>query len=176
MDCIVTLDDEMIHFEGNTPASVEEALGVLENVLREHGKTIRRIFVDGQPFWLKDTPMPLSSIGQLQCTSQVYDGESMRQIFHELRQKQIPTDQMLAWDFETLLEHVQKFVNALQVFLEKLNERMYSVYLFNQALYGQCIDLLVSCLEKKDIGTLFDLLKFSIDPLISETESQCCHE
>ena len=60
----------------------------------------------------------------------------------------------------------------MELLLKALEQENYLLFILQMPIYSQLIQLFVQCLESKDIGTLMDLVEYSLKPLSQETYKQ----
>ena len=66
----------------------------------------------------------------------------------------------------------QTLLKALESILISLEQENYLLFTLQIPIYSQCMHVFVQCLESKDIGTLIDLVEYTLEPLIQETYKQ----
>lgn len=166
MSCVVILDHETVKFDGPQPPTVEAVLCFLEQFLNTSGKTFATIKVNDHLILPEDLPKSIDNIDSISCQSKNYDSLKLRQVFEALKSKIPSNTKILTSDWEKILEISKTFMQYLRSFLKVLQEECLWIFIQEERLYEQWMQTYLDCIERKDIGTLFDCIEFTLRPLV----------
>ena len=166
MNCLVTLDGEEVNFKGEIPETVASTLDVLWNYLQSSQKIFSKIYVDKKPLNPSCFELPLSKITTLDCLSKEFPREEVRALFSHLKQAFPKTKQLLTSNFEDTLKIVGTFIEQLKQFLSQLETTHLWLFLIVSPTYLETLQMLLACLEKKDLGTMIDCLEVELKSAI----------
>ena len=166
MDCLVTLDGEEVKFKGEIPETIASTLNVLWNYLQGFQKIFSKIYVDKKPLDPSCLEIPLSKITTLDCFSKDFPREEVRTLFSHLKQAFPTLNQLLTSNFEDTLKVVGAFTEQLKQFLFQLESMHLWLFLIISPTYLQGLQILLECLEKKDLGTMIDCLEVELKSTI----------
>ena len=171
MSCQVFLDDEIVNFEGSFPEKLSELLLFLDNFLANHHKTLKKVLVDNIPLQKEHFEAFSASFYDIKCFSQKKTN-NLKNLLGNLNQELTDFYKILSLDLEKTLSTSQALLKTLELLLKALEQENYLLFILQMPIYSQLIQLFVQCLESKDIGTLMDLIEYSLKPLSQETYKQ----
>ena len=171
MSCQVFLDDEIVNFEGSFPEKLSELLLFLDNFLANHHKTLKKVLLDNAPLQKEHFDAFSASFTKIVCFSQLKTN-NLKNLLENLDQAIADFYKILSFDLEKILKTSQALLKTLEALLQSLEQENYLLFTLQIPIYSQLIQLFVQCLESKDIGTLIDLVEYSLNPLSQETYKQ----
>ncbi len=171
MSCQVFLDDEIVNFEGSFPEKLSELLLFLDNFLANHNKTLKKVLLDNILLQKEHFDDFSASFAKIVCFSQPKTN-NLKNLLENLDQAIADFYKILSFDLEKILKTSQALLKTLEALLQALEQENYLLFTLQIPIYSQLIQLFVQCLESKDIGTLMDLVEYSLKPLLQETYKQ----
>lgn len=171
MSCQITLDDEIVNFEGGCPEKLADLLFFFDDFLAQKQKTLKKVLLDDNDLKEKHFNESCNFFSKIQFFSQEKTTQ-LKSLLETFKEDVDKFYAILSLDLEKILQVSQTFLKKLEDILVTLEQENYLLFTLQISLYSQWMQTFVQCLENKDVGTLFDLETYSLKPLLQETYVQ----
>lgn len=171
MSCHVILDNEFVNFEGGLPEKLSDLLLFLDNFLIPGQRTLKKVFLDNVPLRKEYFEAFSASFSEIKCFSQEKTNR-LHVLLQNFQQEVTDFRKILSFDLENILNTSQALLKILESILVALEQENYLLFTLQIPIYSQCMQIFIQCLESKDIGTLIDLVEYTLKTLVQETYKQ----
>ncbi len=171
MSCQVLLDGEVVTFSGNIPEKIIDLLLFFDAYLADKQKTLTKVLLDDIALQEKHFEEESSCFLRIQ----MFSGEKtnyLKELFDVLNESVSHFFEILSFDLEKILQTSQALLKALKDVLIVLEREHFLLFTLQIQLYSQWMQTFLESLECKDVGTLMDLVEYTLKPLLQETYGQ----
>lgn len=169
----VRLDGEEVHFVGEMPKQVKNALFFLEDFLKQHKRKLSKVLLNDKPLSFSDFDMQINASIALTCESTEAMDVKFLQFLENFKKNILNIKKILVSDTEQILQLAQNFIQELVKILNLLKKEYYLLSVIYEPLYCQWMQLFAQSLEDKDFGFAYDMIISLLVPLLEETQNQC---